>query len=312
MVKIPALCVVGPTASGKTKLAIRLAQALDGEIINMDSMQIYRGMDIGTAKPSMAERENVPHHLLDIAQPDESFTVAQYAAVADQAIRDVYARGKLPILAGGTGFYLRALTDGLSLGGVPSDPALREQLKATAGDAQGKRLLHERLREVDPISADKLHENDVQRVCRALEVYTLTGKPISAQQNPTQERPYRFCLLGTTLERDVLYARTDARVEAMVARGLPGEVRALLANGVSAQAQAMQGIGYKELVPVITGGVKLSDAVDAIRLNTRHYAKRQWTWFRAMDGVSWLDMDKPESMDEALRTSVAFWKEVRG
>lgn len=311
MTKIPALCIVGPTASGKTGLAIRLAHALDGEIINMDSMQIYRRMDIGTAKPTLTQRENVPHHLLDIVEPTDSFTVAQYADLADVAIRAVYRRGRLPIVTGGTGFYLRALTDGLRLGGVQSDPAIRERLKATAEEPNGKQKLHARLLAVDPQSAAKLHENDVQRVCRALEVFELTGQPISGQMNAREEQPYRFCILGTTLERSALYARTDARVEAMFGKGLPDEVRALLDSGVPPQAQAMQGIGYKELVPVFRARVSLEEAKQAVKLNTRHYAKRQWTWFRAIGDIAWIDMQQPTSYEDALRISGAFWEENR-
>ncbi|NLI21120.1 MAG: tRNA (adenosine(37)-N6)-dimethylallyltransferase MiaA [Clostridiales bacterium] len=308
---IPALGVVGPTASGKSALAMMLAQSLGGEILNMDSMQVYRRMDIGTAKPSRTDQALVRHHLLDIVEPYDNFSVAQYARLAEQAVQDVYARGALPVLTGGTGFYLRALTDGLRLGGVPSDAAVRERLKSEAAQAGGKRALFERLRKAYPAAAAKLHENDVLRVTRALEVLELTGKPISQQERPADAAPFRFCLLGTTLERETLYRRIEARVDGMLEQGLPDEVSALLASGVSPQAQAMQGIGYKELAPVMLCNAPLWEAVELMKRNTRRYAKRQGTWFRAVPGVVWLDMCRPESMMEALRIAGAFWKEAK-
>ncbi|HNW85872.1 MAG TPA: tRNA (adenosine(37)-N6)-dimethylallyltransferase MiaA [Candidatus Limiplasma sp.] len=310
MQKTPVLCIVGPTASGKTALAVQVAQALGGEIISMDSMQIYRRMDIGTAKPTLEERGNIPHHLIDILEPTEPFTVAEYAAQAEAEIQAVNARGSLPILAGGTGFYLRALTDGLSLGGVKSDPALRDSLRRIAAEPGGIRRLHDRLRAVDPISAEKLHENDVQRVSRALEVFELTGKPFSAQEQVMADRPFQFCLLGATMERALLYQRVNERVDRMLRQGLLREIQSLLDAGVPAQAQSMQGIGYKELTPALLKRVPLSDAVTALKQNTRHYAKRQWTWFRANPEVQWLDMTQPESVQQALRVAGAFWKEA--
>ena len=311
MQKTPVLCVIGPTASGKTALSLRLARALGGEIVSMDSMQIYRRMDIGTAKPTPAERAEVVHHLIDIAEPTDSFSVAQYASVAEQTLHSVYARGALPILTGGTGFYLRALTDGLSLGGVQSDPELRATLRQTALEPDGKRILHERLRAVDPATADRLHENDVLRVSRALEVFELTGMPISAQRNAALERPFEFLMLATTMERSALYRRAEERVNAMLKQGLLNEVRALLDEGVPAQSQAMQGIGYKELIPVLHGETTLAEATALLKQNTRRYAKRQWTWFRAIPMAAWLDMGNPESEAQALRMAEAFWKEVR-
>lgn len=311
MDKTPVLCIVGPTASGKTALSIRLAHALGGEIVSMDSMQIYRRMDIGTAKPNFLERDGIPHHMIDIVEPTENYTVAQYTQAAEQAICAIHAHRHLPIIVGGTGFYLRALTDGLSLGGVKSDPALRESLKQLATEPDGKRKLHDRLYSIDPTSAEKLHENDVQRVSRAIEVFELTGVPISNQQRQVLDRPFRFCILGTELERSQLYSRANARVDDMLRHGLLDEVHSLLNEGVPTEAQAMQGIGYKELVPVVKGAATLDDAVVKLKQNTRRYAKRQWTWFRAEERVQWLDMSRIQSNDEALRIAEAFWKEAQ-
>ena len=311
MNQTPVLCIVGPTATGKSALALHLAEKLNGEILNMDSMQIYRNMNIGTAKPTMAERCGIPHHLLDIVEPTQPFTVADYSLAAEQCIADVYGRGKLPMLVGGTGFYLRAITDGLHLGGIRSDPQLRESLKAIAAQPDGKQQLHQRLQQIDPEAAARLHVNDVQRVSRAIEVYQLTGKPISKQENVLPERPYRFCMLGTTLERTMLYDRANARVDTMMQAGLLQEVQALLVQGVPIQAQAMQGIGYKELIPVLRDGVPLESAVILLKQNTRHYAKRQWTWFRAESRIQWVDTSLPNSKQEALHIAETFWKEAQ-
>ena len=310
MTKPPVLCIVGPTASGKTGLSLRIAKALGGEVISMDSMQIYRGMDIGTAKPSLTERAGIPHHLMDVIPPSQPYTVAQYAEDADQAIREVWGRGKLPMLVGGTGFYLKALTHGLTLGGIQSDPVLRDKLKAIAAGEDGKRQLHARLQLADPETAARLHPNDVQRVSRALEVLELTGRPISAQSETAYDPGYTFCMLGTTMARDGLYRRINARVQDMMRQGLLGEVRALLESGVPPTAQAMQGIGYKELVPVLLHQADLTDAVASIQQNSRHYAKRQWTWFRAEPRIQWLDMENADSFAQALEIAKAFWKEA--
>ena len=273
---------------------------LHGEIVCMDSMQIYRGMDIGTAKPTKAEQADIPHHLLDIVEPDEPYTVAQYAEDAKRVCKAIAGRGRLPILVGGTGFYLRALTHGLTLGGVRSDPAVRERLKVIAQDEEGKRRLHAMLTAVDPVSAARLHPNDIPRVSRALEVYELTGEPMSAQEQPEADSPFAFCMLGAELERTALYNRINARVDTMMVDGLLEEVKALLAGGVSPKAQAMQGIGYKELVPVLMERAPLPGAVAEIKRNSRHYAKRQFTWFRREERIHWLDMAGADPRAEAL------------
>ena len=283
-----AVAVDGPTGSGKSALAMRLARRLNAEIICMDSMQIYRRMDIGTAKPTLEEQRRVPHHMLDVVEPTQPYAVADYAVAAEKVILDVARRGRVPLLVGGTGLYLKALTHGLSLGGVHGDEALRERLKAEAAAPDGKRRLHARLAEVDAESAARLDPNDVRRVVRALEVYTLTGKPISAQEAPREPRPFRILPLALDMPRNMLFERIERRVRQMMAQGLPGEVAALLSSGVPPAAQAMQGIGYKELVPVARGEMPLADAEWRIVVNTRHYAKRQGTWLRAQPETVWL------------------------
>ncbi|MFH1513608.1 MAG: tRNA (adenosine(37)-N6)-dimethylallyltransferase MiaA [Bacillota bacterium] len=306
MKKPKVLCVAGPTASGKSALGMELAGKLHGEIVCMDSMQIYRRMDIGTAKPSKDEQARIPHHLISIAEPWEAYSVAQYAGDAMHAIAEIAGRGNVPVLVGGTGFYLRALTHGLNLGGVRSDPEVRERLKAIARDDAGKKRLHEMLRAADPETAEKLHFNDVARVSRALEVYELTGIPMSRQEQQAFDCPFDLFILGAALERSALYRRIDARVDAMIKKGLLNEVKALLDEGISPMAQAMQGIGYKELVPVLAERRTLADAVSDVKRNSRRYAKRQFTWFRRDGQILWLDMAEESAQADALHIAQAF------
>ena len=287
--------LVGPTASGKTALSLRLARELGGEILCMDSMQIYRGMDIGTAKPTAEERAQAPHHLLDIADPAEPFSVTQYTALARPLLESIDA----PILVGGTGFYLRGLSQPMDYGYVRGDPAIRERYEAMAAE-EGVQAVHDRLRAVDPITADRLHPNDLRRVVRALEVYELTGTRFSDQKPPDPEEvPWRFLLFALDWPRDVLYRRIDARVDVMMAEGLLTEVRRLLDSGVPADAQAMQGIGYKELIPVLREGEALDGAVELIKRRSRNYAKRQLTWFRADERIHWIAMPGGRTMEQA-------------
>lgn len=278
------LGIVGPTASGKTALSLLVAEALGGEILCMDSMQIYRGMDIGTAKPTKEEQARVPHHLHSFLNPDESFSVSQYA----QKAREIMERVNIPVLVGGTGMYLQSLSLPMDYGAVGGDEAIRKKYHEIA-DTKGPEALHERLKQVDPLSAQRLHPNDVRRVVRALEVYDLTGVPLSAQKMPQPEDgPYDFQLYALDIPRDILYARVDKRVDEMMKQGLLEEVRGLARAGLSPEAQSMQGLGYKELLPVLSGETALSDAVSLIKLRTRHYAKRQLTWFRRDERVRWL------------------------
>lgn len=310
MPKIPVLAIVGPTAAGKSALSLWLAQNLPLEVICMDSMQIYEGLTVGTAKPSAQEQQMVPHHLLDFVSPTQAFSVSAYTEKAEKAIESIYGRGRLPVLVGGTGLYLKALMYGLSLGWEGSNPSLRERLHSIANQEGGRWRLHEMLRQVDEKTADKLHQNDVVRVVRALEVYELTGLPISEQRKaPRADRPFEFCLLGVTMQREALYQRINLRVEEMMKNGLLQEVKTLLSRGVQPDSQAMQGIGYKELVAFLAGDTSLTKAVHAIQQASRRYAKRQWTWFRAEKNIVWLDILHDGSKEKALAVAQAFWKE---
>lgn len=292
------LAVLGPTASGKTKLAVSLALRYGGEVVSCDSMQVYRGMDIGTAKPSLAETAGVPHHLLSVVRPSEPFSVAEYAALARRAVDDIACKGRLPILAGGTGLYADAVIDDLRFDDrAPADPALRAALREQARREGGEKLL-EALRAVDPESAAKLHPNNLGRIIRAIEVYRQTGKPISAAVEETRRRPspFRLCILGLFCsDRAALYERIDARVEDMFARGLEREVERLLASGVPETATSMQAIGYKETAAYLKGRMTHDEAVAAVKLATRHYAKRQMTWLKRDPRIHWIDIFEQDS-----------------
>lgn len=306
------IAVAGPTASGKSDLGLALARRLDGEIVCMDSMQIYRRMDIGTAKPTAQERALLPHHMLDVADPTEAYAVADYAVAAERVIAEILSRGRVPILVGGTGLYLKALMDGLSLGGAGGDERLRAELNALADEPGGKERLHARLAAVDPETAARLHPNDRRRVIRAIEVYEQTGVPMSRQNHAAQDRPFRVLPLALEWPRDLLYARLEARVHRMMEMGLLSEVRALLESGVAPTAQSMQGIGYKELIPVVMGQGDVNRAVWEIIVHTRHYAKRQGTWLRAEPRCVWLDArDADALLAQAASLAQAFLNDTK-
>lgn len=306
------IAVAGPTASGKSDLGLKLAQRLGGEIICMDSMQIYRRMDIGTAKPTAQERALLPHHMLDVADPTEAYAVADYAVAAEQVIAQILSRGRVPILVGGTGLYLKALMDGLSLGGAGGDERLRAELNALADEPGGKERLHARLAAVDPETAARLHPNDRRRVIRAIEVFEQTGVPMSRQNHAAQDRPFRVLPLALEWPRDLLYARLETRVHRMMEMGLLSEVRALLESGVAPAAQSMQGIGYKELIPAAMGQGDVNRAVWDIIVHTRHYAKRQGTWLRAEPRCVWLDArDADGLLSKALALAQAFLNDTK-
>jgi len=294
--------LTGPTASGKTALSIRLAKEHQCEIICMDSMQIYRGMNIGTAKPTVAEMEGVPHHMLDVAHPTDAFSVARYQEMAEACAEDIFRRGKQPLFVGGTGFYLRALRHPMAMGEVAGDESIRRELEAQAAQEGGKELLHDRLAQVDPDTAARLHVNDVRRVVRALEVYQLTGTPFSQQPQMEQETRFAYRVATLTMERELLYQRIEKRVDMMLEAGLVDEVRALLDSGVPSDAQAMKAIGYKEIVPYLRGEWPLEKAVYELKLGTRHYAKRQLTWMRREEDVLWVD-----ALDESAYAQLEKW-----
>jgi len=287
------LILVGPTAVGKTALSLQCAKQWGGEIISADSMQIYKHMDIGTAKIRPEEMQGIPHYGIDLVEPHESFNVADFQNYADRMIRDIHARGKLPIVVGGTMLYVKSLTDHLDFTEARHDQAFRQELQAIA-DEQGGAVLHKRLQETDPVTAAKLHPNDVKRVIRALEVQHLTGQKMSeAYQEAPQEDKYRFLLAGLNIEsREELYARINRRVDIMMEQGLVEEVRSLLANGYHRDLQSMQAIGYKEIVDYLEGRLLYDEAVDAVKQGSRRYAKRQLSWWRQENRVHWFDPDK--------------------
>lgn len=289
------IVIAGPTASGKTALSIALAKALDGEIISADSMQVYKEMDIGTAKVTMEEAQGVPHHLIDIITPEEEWNVMIFQQRAKAAIADIASRGKVPILCGGTGFYLRALLYDAQFDEEEGQPELRKQLEQEMKE-QGAEVLHSRLREVDPVSADKIHPNNEKRVIRALEYYMLHQEPISQynEEQKQKESPYDICFIALTMEREKLYQRIDKRVDLMIEQGLVEEVKGLLERGVKPEWVSMQGLGYKEIVPYIQEKTTLEDAVYILKRDTRHFAKRQLTWFRAQPQVQWLTWEEAE------------------
>lgn len=286
------LALVGPTGSGKTKTAIQICHALNAEIVSMDSMQIYRGMDIGTAKPTQSELAAAPHHMIDIADPSQIFTVSMYREMAGKVIDDILDRGKLPLLVGGTGLYLQAISYDMSLGENGADSRLREELNQIAAQPGGPLELHKRLEAVDPDTAKKLHPNDVRRVIRSLEIFETSGKPKSELGNETRvEGPYRVLVYGLSLPREQMYARINERVDQMIADGLVDEVRHLLQKGISPKPEggAMQAIGYKEIVSALQGELTMDQAVSLIKQSSRRYAKRQWTWFRHDKRTQWFD-----------------------
>lgn len=307
MERIPVLAVVGPTASGKTALAVELARRLDGEVVSADSMQIYCGMDVASAKPTQAEMRGVPHHMLSILSPDTPYSVASYVRDAAVCIRDIYARGKTVILAGGTGLYVDNLLTGTAFVEVPADLALRKTLEAQYDDLGGETML-QRLAEADPETARRLHANDKKRIVRALEVLAQTGMQPSQLDAASHDKPspYAATYIGLNFrDRAALYRRIDRRVDAMLAVGLLDEARAFYSTNAATAAQA---IGYKELKPFLDGELPLQTAVENLKRATRRYAKRQITWFKRNEAIHWLYPDtctSGELLEQALNIAKA-------
>ena len=302
------LVISGPTASGKTALAVELALRHSGEVVSADSMQIYRRMDIGTAKPTREEMRGVPHHMLDVADPEEDFSVARYVELAARCVNDILARGKLPIVAGGTGLYIDSLLSGRTFARFDPDSPLRRELEEELARRGGAALLEE-LARVDPDTAARLHPNDGKRIVRALEVYRSTGTTLTAHNAMTRSLPPRYDALTLTLafqRREDMWDRIDRRVDRMMADGLAEEVRALLDSGVPDRCTAMQAIGYKEMAAALRGDGDTARAAEEIKLRSRQYAKRQLTWFRRNPDARWLLWDREPDLSAALQTSTKY------
>ena len=299
--KTAIVVVCGPTGIGKTATAIAIAEAERGEIIGADSMQIYRHMDIGTAKPTAAERARAVHHLVDMVDPRENFDAARFAQMADNVITDLAGRGILPVVAGGTGLYIKALTRGL-FQSAASDPEIKARLKVEAAE-KGLALLYRELKQVDPETAARIHGNDRYRVLRALEVYRSTGRTMAQLQadHGFADQRYRCLKIGLTMDREQLYARINRRVDAMLDAGLEAEVRRLLAMGYAPDLKAMQSIGDRHMTAYVNGAVDRAEMVETLKRDTRRYAKRQFTWFRADKEISWFQLDEAEKILALVR-----------
>ena len=295
------ITIAGPTASGKTALSIQLAKEMDGEIVSCDSMQVYKDMDIGTAKPTREEQAGIPHHMLSVAEPWEDFSVSRYCAMADPIVEDILRRGKSPIIVGGTGLYMDALIRGNAFAPCPST-GRREELEALAA-SQGIEAVIEKLQKVDPESAARLHPSDQKRIIRAMEVYLETGMTITEHNRKTQEIPPKYHPIRFTLtdrQRQTLYDRIDRRVDAMVEAGLIDEIQGLLARGIPEKCTAMQAIGYKEFVAALHGACSLEEAAGQVKQSSRRYAKRQLTWFRRNPENIWLIREDGQTSMEIL------------
>ena len=301
MTKKPLIVLTGPTAVGKTKLSIALAKAVDGEIISADSMQVYKYMDIGSAKIMPEEMQGVPHHLVDVLLPEEEFHVARFQEMAKEAMKGIYDRGKVPILVGGTGFYIQAVVKDIDFTETETDTSYREELELFA-EAHGAEALHERLKEVDPAAAGEIHANNVKRTIRALEFFHQTGTRISEhnQEQKEKETPYRTSYFVLNDIRSKLYERIDLRVDQMLENGLLDEVKMLKERGCTKDMVSMQGLGYKEILDYLDGNCSLEDAVYILKRDTRHFAKRQLTWFRREKEVIWVNKNEFDYDDDKI------------
>ena len=303
--KKPLIILTGPTAVGKTKASIGLAKAIGGEIISADSMQVYRHMDIGSAKITKEEMADIPHYLIDVLEPEEEFHVVRFQQMAKAAMADIYSRGKIPIIVGGTGFYIQALLYDIDFTENEGDSVYREKLEALAKE-KGAAYLHGQLAMVDPKSAEEIHANNIKRVIRALEFYHQTGQKISEhnERERQKESPYQFCYFVLNDRRECLYERIDQRVDQMIRNGLVQEVQTLKERGCTKQMVSMQGLGYKEIFSYLEGDCSLEEAVYIIKRDTRHFAKRQLTWFKRERDVIWVQKDELNYDDKKLLQSL--------
>jgi len=284
------IVLLGPTASGKTNLSIEISKRFGCEIISGDSMQVYRGMDIGTAKITEQEREGVVHHMIDICEPDYPFSAAEFQATARRLIAEINDRGRIPFIVGGTGLYIESVCYDYQFSEVGSDEAFREEQRLFA-EKHGAEALHDKLRQIDPEAAERLHPNDQRRVIRALEVHHLTGSTSTGQRRGQEKQsPYDLVLIGLTMDRDLLYKRIEERIDLMIRQGLVDEVRDLLDRGMRTEYISMQGLGYKEIAAYLRGEYNLDRAIELLKRDTRHFAKRQLSWFRHMQGIHWVDV----------------------
>lgn len=288
MKKLPLVVIAGPTASGKTALSIEIAKLIGGEIVSADSMQIYKYMNIATAKPTEEEKQGIAHHLMDFLEPTVAFSVSDYCEKAKKAISDICKRNRIPIVAGGTGLYIDSLVNGVDFGEMPEDRTVREELLKLA-ETDGKEAVHKILEEIDPETAEKYHPNNLRRVVRAIEFYRVTGQTISAHAAVEKESPYNYVYFCIDWNRAELYDRINRRVDIMFEQGLEDEARTVLNMGMESTSTAMQSIGYKELFSYFNGQRSFDEAVEEIKRNTRRYAKRQLTWFRRNENIVWLD-----------------------
>lgn len=301
MMKKPLIILTGSTAVGKTKASIQLAKAIGGEIISADSMQVYRHMDIGSAKITSEEMQGVKHYLIDVLEPDEEFHVVKFQQLAKEAMEEIYAKGKIPIVVGGTGFYIQALLYDIDFTENNEDTAYRKELEQIA-DTKGAEYLHEMLREVDEKSAENIHANNVKRVIRALEFFKQTGQKISEHNEKEREKssPYAFCYFVLNDKREQLYKRIELRIDEMIKEGLVAEVEVLKEKGYTREMISMQGLGYKEILDYLNGATSLEEAVYILKRDTRHFAKRQITWFKREKDVIWVNKDEFDYDEEKI------------
>lgn len=291
--KKPLIVITGPTASGKTSLAVALAKKIGGEVISGDSMQVYKHMDIGTAKVTEDEKKGIPHYMIDEFEPDQECSVAVFQQQVKKYMNKIYNKGNIPIIVGGTGFYIRSITHDIEFEQVVKNEDYRKQLTKEA-DTFGAEYLHNRLQKVDPESASTIHMNNVQRVIRALEYYMETGKPISKHNTEEKQKqtPYNLIFIALTMDREILYSRINIRVDQMIEEGLISEIESLISKGYSKNLTSMKAIGYKEFFPFFEGELSLNECIEILKRDTRHYAKRQLTWLKHQANPIWIPVDK--------------------